>query len=106
MGAAAPKSLAKFASCMQLGPYADACLMPVHGVTGCGAFQRDAPTGGAANGMPLNEAMPFATAPATRPPVTSASRTWAPAVLPNSSTIAAHFDATDSLLIHDPPFAQ
>lgn len=25
----------------------------VHGVTGCGAFQRRSPTGGAANGMPL-----------------------------------------------------
>src|SRR5215831_9579426 len=68
------KILAAAASCMQLRANDEACLTPVHGLTGCGAFQRSAPTGGAANGMPLNDEMPFVTTPATRPPVTSASR--------------------------------
>src|SRR5215510_493139 len=75
----ARKSLAAAASCMQLNAKDEACLTPVHGLTGCGAFQRSAPTGGAANGMALNDAMPSATTPATRPPVTSASRTCADA---------------------------
>src|SRR6516164_2447834 len=37
------------------------------------------PNGGAANGIPLNDTMPLTTTPDTRPPVTSASRTCAPA---------------------------
>ncbi len=44
--------------------------MPGHALTGCGAFQRKSPTGGAANGMPLNCETPSTTVPATVPPVT------------------------------------
>jgi hypothetical protein len=40
---------------MQLDPKVAACFTPVHGFTDCGAFHRRAPTGGAANGMPLND---------------------------------------------------
>ena len=38
--------------CMQAGPGFTASRTPSHGATGCGACQRSAPTGGAANGMP------------------------------------------------------
>lgn len=44
----------KMRPCMGRGPYSTAFLTPDHGVTGCGAFHRSAPTGGAANGIPLN----------------------------------------------------
>jgi hypothetical protein len=39
---------------MQRGPNAVAAFTPSHFGAGCGAFQRSAPTGGAAYGMPLN----------------------------------------------------
>src|SRR3954466_14598729 len=65
------------AACTHPGPKLSACFTPDQGCTRCGAFQRSAPTGGAANGIPLNDTMPCASAPATRPPVTSASRTCA-----------------------------
>src|SRR5436190_23515794 len=57
---------------MQLGANALAARTPAQGATGCGVFQRSAPVGGAANGMPLNAATPFATTPCTSPPVTFA----------------------------------
>src|SRR5262245_21578516 len=98
MGAVAPKIFAKFGSCMQLGPYSDACFTPVHGLTGCGAFQRKDPVGDAAKGMPLNEAMPFEIAPATLPPVTSASRTCALAGAANQMLSAAKAANADGFL--------
>src|SRR5688572_19710348 len=48
------------------------CLMPLQGITGCGARQRRSPTGGAANGIPLKAATLLSTVPRTVPPVTSA----------------------------------
>src|SRR5215471_18385268 len=45
---------------MQTLPYLLASRTPLHFATGCGAVQRSAPTGGAANGMPLNARMPGA----------------------------------------------
>src|SRR5258706_6602730 len=97
----APNSLANIGSCMQLAPKVDACFTPVHGGSGCGAFQRSGPTGGAANGIPLNKTMPFATAPATRPPVTSASRTSARAPAATRSA-AAHPITIDIFFIQSP----
>src|SRR4051812_48708841 len=47
------------------------CLIPLQGITGCGACQRSSPTGGAANGTPLKAATPLSTEPRTLPPVTS-----------------------------------
>src|SRR5438067_12575179 len=58
--------------CMQRGPNATAVFTPSHRIGGCGAFQRSGPTGGAANGMPLN----------TR---TAASLPAAPDTMPESS---------------------
>src|SRR5213594_3438524 len=40
-----------------------AARTPLQGATDCGAFQRRSPTGGAANGMPLNTRTPFALTP-------------------------------------------
>src|SRR5256885_3971588 len=57
---------------MQRGPKATAVFTPSHFAGGCGAFQRSGPTGGAANGMPLN----------TR---TAASLPAAPDTMPESS---------------------
>src|SRR5689334_6698801 len=57
---------------MQLGANAFAARAPAHAATGCGFFQRSAPVGGAANGIPLNVPTPFTTAPCTSPPVTLA----------------------------------
>src|SRR5258706_12122754 len=58
-------------SCAQGAPYAVASRTPAHAVTGIGSRQRNAPTGGAAYGMPLNTAPPFSSiAPLTSPPVT------------------------------------
>jgi hypothetical protein len=39
-------------------PNLSASRTPVHFATGCGAAHRNAPIGGAANGMPLNARMP------------------------------------------------
>jgi len=39
--------------CIGLALNAVQTLTSFHGATGCGAFQRNAPMGGAANGMPL-----------------------------------------------------
>src|SRR4051794_10537697 len=54
---------------MQTLPYLLASRTPLHFATGCGAVQRNAPIGGAANGMPLNARMPGAdsTLPPSRP---------------------------------------
>src|ERR1035441_9612169 len=40
-------------ACMQRAPYPVAWRTPVQPAAGCGAFQRNGPTGGAAYGMPL-----------------------------------------------------
>src|SRR3569833_2382314 len=48
----------KTACCMQRGPNCFASRAPVHGFTGCGSFQRRLPTGGCANGIPLNSRTP------------------------------------------------
>src|SRR6185503_11424677 len=68
------------ASCMQLGAKSVACLTPCHAVGGCGFFQRRSPVGGAANGSPLNAAMPLAAVvPSAVPPVTLTVVIWAAA---------------------------
>src|SRR5471030_3048890 len=54
-------------NCMQSGPYSLAERTPCHAVAGCGARQRKSPTGGAANGMPLNAMTPSCTLPRTTP---------------------------------------
>src|SRR6478736_8937525 len=56
---------------MQTLPYLLASRTPLHFATGCGAVQRNAPTGGAANGMPLNARMPGADS--TLPPISPES---------------------------------
>ena len=43
---------------MPRGANCFAAFTPCHGSTGCGAFHLRSPTGGAANGMPLNDIMP------------------------------------------------
>src|SRR3982751_3926693 len=55
---------------MQLGPNSAAWRTPVHATGGSGAFHRLSPTGGAANGMPLNAVRPGfrPAAPETVPP--------------------------------------
>ena len=55
---------------MQSWPYSVAGRTPVHATTGCGGRQRKSPSGGAANGIPLNESTPSATAPLIVPPST------------------------------------
>jgi hypothetical protein len=40
---------------MGLGPNCTQALTPSHGTTGCGAFHRNDPTGGAAKGTPLKK---------------------------------------------------
>src|SRR5215510_3452463 len=92
--AGAPKIFANAASCMQLTANVVACFTPVHDWIGCGAFHRSAPTGGAANGMPLKEAMPLVDVPATRPPVTSASLIWALAIEAHTSTTTTQATTT------------
>ena len=44
--------------CTQTGPNASALRTPSQCATGCGAFQRSGPTGGAPNGMPRNTRTP------------------------------------------------
>jgi len=41
--------------------------MPDHAAGACGARQRNAPIGGAANGTPLNIVMPFSCTPSSNP---------------------------------------
>src|SRR5689334_711011 len=65
-----PMNLSMFGSCMQAGAYAVVFLTPLQATTACGFFQRSSPTGGAPNGIPLNDATPFAAVPSTCPPVT------------------------------------
>ncbi len=57
--------------CMQTSPQWSALSTPVQCATGCGAFQRSGPTGGAPKGMPRNSVTPGAEPgmPETRPSV-------------------------------------
>ena len=50
-----------------VGPNSLASRTPCHFCTGCGAFQRRFPTGGAANGIPLNTVMPERSFPSRIP---------------------------------------
>src|SRR6185295_9097450 len=78
------------ASCMQLGAKSVACLTPCHATAGCGFFQRRSPVGGAANGIPLNDAMPlFVFAPSAAPPVTLTVVIWAAAENARAQATAA-----------------
>jgi hypothetical protein len=52
-GAVAYGELDGSGCCMHWGPKVSAFFTPLQAATGCGAFQRRSPTGGAANGMPL-----------------------------------------------------
>src|SRR6187397_1819546 len=56
---------------MHDAPKASAARTPCQATTGCGAFQRSSPTGGAAKGMPLNTRTPFAAVPEIWPPSTA-----------------------------------
>src|SRR6185295_19108485 len=56
---------------MQDAPNASAARTPFQATTDCGAFHRRSPTGGAANGMPLNTRTPFAVVPEIWPPSTA-----------------------------------
>ena len=74
-----------------MAPASPASRTPSQETTGAGGRQRSSPTGGAANGMPLNATTPAtaASVPWTRPPVTAtgvsaesasaAEPPWAPA---------------------------
>ena len=53
--------------CMQSAPNSAAWRMPVHGAAGWGGRHRSSPTGGAANGMPLNDSTPSSITPCTSP---------------------------------------
>src|SRR5882724_7860373 len=75
--AGAPKRTAKAVSCMHAGAVAVALFTPDQGTIGCGDLHRFSPVGAAANGIPLNDPIPFATVPRSCPPVTLASSTWA-----------------------------
>src|SRR5215510_9521875 len=57
-------------SCTHFGPNVSTFLTPAHATTGCGGFHRRSPTGGAANGMPLNTHAPSTSVPAICPPST------------------------------------
>src|SRR5574344_1889023 len=57
----------KTASCLGLGPKSLACLTPSHFSTGWGAFHLRFPTGGAANGTPLNTLTPEQSMPSSVP---------------------------------------
>src|SRR5262245_6086181 len=83
-----PMNFSMLGSCMQAGAYALVFFTPLHAATGCGFFQRRSPTGGAANGMPLNDATPFVAVPSTWPPLTRAVVTCAFA-----ARLSAHSDA-------------
>src|ERR1043165_194594 len=76
---------------------AEVCLTPLQGMTGCGAFQRRSPTGGAANGIPLKAATPLSTVPRTVPPVISACSMAAVA----GPTRQTHKVASQSIFIGD-----
>src|SRR6185503_13402005 len=72
--------------CMQAGANRSAALTPLHDTAGSGAFHRRGPTGGAANGIPLNTRTPASRplVPASWPPdvvtiVGAAARTARPA---------------------------
>ena len=56
------------------GPKAVAARTPSQAAAGCGAANRSAPTGGAANGMPRKTARPASPLPRTRPAATFTSR--------------------------------
>ena len=60
----------KIFSCIGFGPYSLAWRTPCHFSTGCGAFQRRLPTGGAAKGMPLNVFTPDSFMPSSVPSAT------------------------------------
>src|SRR5262249_40082497 len=59
----------KIGACMQRVPNSVALRTPLQFFTGCGAFQRNSPTGGAANGIPRKTRTPGvpAVAPSTTP---------------------------------------
>jgi hypothetical protein len=52
---------------MQSLPYAVVSRVPFQAMAGCGARQRNAPTGGAANGMPFQLMTPWSMAPLILP---------------------------------------
>src|ERR1035438_8238442 len=57
-------------ACMQRAPYPVAWRTPVQAAAGCGAFQRNGPTGGAAYGMPLKvRTLPSALTTPSRTPL-------------------------------------
>src|ERR1035438_7639946 len=68
-------------ACMQRAPYPVAWRTPVQAAAGCGAFQRNGPTGGAAYGMPLKvRTLPSALTTPSKTPLAvrcSTERNWA-----------------------------
>jgi hypothetical protein len=86
---------------MHPGANASAFLVPLQGVTGCGAFHRRSPTGGAANGTPLNDATSPATTPCTFPPLTFAVLICAAAGPAKAKSAAIASNAKNNLLTLD-----
>src|SRR5262245_1178186 len=88
---------------MQLGANALAARTPCHGAAGCGFFHRRAPVGGDANGIPLNDATPFAATPCSSPPATFAVETCAAAEKPRAMhTAATHAPYSRCFMIRSP----
>src|ERR1700761_5934122 len=72
--------------CIGLGPNCVQSRTPLQGAAGCGARHRNAPTGGAANGIPLNTCTPSTTAPETNPSSTlTLSNPWPKPTTPDAS---------------------
>src|SRR5262245_19975067 len=68
---------------MQEAPKSVAARSPAQLATGCGAFQRRSPTGAAAKGTPLKEAMPSSSEPTSTPLATVARG------LPSAATVTS-----------------
>src|SRR5215467_14206156 len=83
---------------MHPGANASTFLTPLHCTRGCGIFQRLSPTGGAEKGMPLKTPIPVDAKPSTRPPLTVAEVTCAPAC-PLIAMIAKIANRVSCLLI-------
>ena len=62
---------AGISGCTQAGPKRSQARTLSQGCTGAGGRQRSGPTGGAANGTPLNTARPASSLPRKRPVVVS-----------------------------------
>ena len=67
----------KSGSCMARGPNLSALRTPSQSLTGWGGFQRRSPTGGWANGTPLNARTPFSSVTPSMTPLAVRTRSSA-----------------------------